>query len=121
MPHRYRRADRVDALLKQEIARVMREEVKDPRVGFATVMDVASSPDLRHARIYVSVMGTETEKEETLSALRSASGFVRARVGEAITLKHLPELHFELDRSLEKVARIDAILGGLRTPDPTEE
>lgn len=121
MPHRYRRTDRVDELLKQEIARIVREEVKDPRVGFATVMDVASSRDLRHARVYISVMGEEEEKAATLAALRSASGFVRSRVGQSITLKYLPELHFELDRTLERAARIEAILDESLPPDPTDE
>jgi len=121
MPHRYRRADRVDELLKQEIARVVREDVKDPRVGFTTVMDVASSRDLRHARVYISVMGGAEEKEATLDALRSASGFVRSRVGQSITLKYLPELHFELDRTLERAARIEAILDESRPAEPADE
>lgn len=110
MRRRTRRTERVDQLLKEEIARVVREEVKDPRIGFATVMDVASSPDLRHARVFVSVLGEEAEKQATLAALRQASGFVRARVGQAITLKYLPEIHFVLDRTLEQAARIEALL-----------
>ena len=123
MPHGFRRADRVDELLKQEIARVVRVEVKDPRVGFATVMDVSSSRDLRHARVYVSVMGTEEEKQATMDALRGASGFIRARIGEALTLKRLPDLRFELDRTLEHASRIEAILDDAPSPDdePPEE
>jgi ribosome-binding factor A len=110
MSHRYRRTDRVEELLKQEIARIVREDVKDPRVGFATIMDVVVSPDLRHARVFVSVLGTEEDKKASLAALRRAGGFIRARVGDEVTLKYLPELKFEIDRSLERAARIEALL-----------
>lgn len=123
MIHSYRRTDRVEELLKQEIARVVREEVKDPRVGFVTVMDVAVSPDLRHARVYVSVLGTEEEKRETVAALVRARGFIRARIGDELTLKYLPELRFELDRTLERAARIEALLdeAGVDPESPAEE
>jgi ribosome-binding factor A len=87
MPHRTRRTERVDELLKQEIARIIRE-LKDPRIGFATVMDVRTSPDLRHARVYVSVLGEESEKQDTIAALGRARGFVRVRVGEEVSLKY---------------------------------
>lgn len=113
MPRRYRRTDRVDELLKEEVAAVL-HEVKDPRVGFVTVMDVEVSPDLRHARVYVSVLGDEEEKTETMEALHGASGFVRARVGQAVTLKYLPQLHFVLDRTLEKAARIGELIDEMR-------
>ena len=119
MPHRTRRTERVDELLKQEIARVIRE-LKDPRVGFATVMDVRTSPDLRHARVYVSVLGEESEKQDTIATLGRARGFVRARVGEEISLKYLPELHFELDRTLERAARIEELLEEL-PPEPPDD
>lgn len=109
MSRRTRRTQRVDELLKQEIARVIRD-LKDPRIGFATVMDVRTSPDLRHARVYVSILGTEDEKQVALAALTGARGYVRVRMGEEITLKYLPELHFELDRTLEQAARIDEII-----------
>ena len=112
MRHRTRRTERVDELLKQEIARVI-QDLKDPRIGFATVMDVRTSPDLRHSRVYVSVLGDESERQIAIEALGRARGFVRARVGEAITLKYLPELHFELDRTLERAARIEELLEDL--------
>ena len=76
-------------------------------------MDVRTSPDLRHARVYVSVLGGEDEKRETVSALEGARGYLRARLGRDVTLKYLPELHFELDRTLEHAARIDALLDEL--------
>ena len=85
--------------------------MKDPRVGFTTVMDVRTSPDLRHARVYVSVLGDEEDKQETVGVLQRARGYLRARLGRDITLKYLPELHFELDRTLEQAARISAGVG----------
>jgi tRNA pseudouridine55 synthase len=117
MAHGYRRKRRVDELLKQEIAGVLSVKLKDPRIGFATVMAVRSAPDLRTARVYVSVLGDEEEKQATLKVLRGAAGFVRSRVGDVVTLKYLPELHFELDRTLEKAARIETILGGFDPGD----
>jgi len=110
--HRTRRTIRVDELLKQELAGLIRD-MKDPRVGFTTVMDVRTSPDLRHARVYVSVLGDEEDKQETVAVLQRARGYLRARLGRDITLKYLPELHFELDRTLEQAARIDALLDEL--------
>jgi len=110
--HRTRRTIRVDELLKQELAGLIRD-MKDPRVGFTTVMDVRTSPDLRHARVYVSVLGDEEDKQETVGVLQRARGYLRARLGRDITLKYLPELHFELDRTLEQAARIDALLDEL--------
>ena len=110
--HRTRRTIRVDELLKQEIAGLIRD-MKDPRVGFTTVMDVRTSPDLRHARVYVSVLGDEEDKQATVAVLQGARGYLRTRLGRDVTLKYLPELHFELDRTLEQAARIDALLDEL--------
>ena len=120
MARRTRRTARVDELLKQEVARVL-PDVKDPRVGFVTVVDVDVSPDLRHATVHVSVLGEEAEKEATLWALRGASGFIRSRVGQVVTLKFLPDLHFELDRSLEKAARLDALIQEMRSDTTPED
>ncbi|HET7692640.1 MAG TPA: 30S ribosome-binding factor RbfA [Gemmatimonadota bacterium] len=117
--HRTRRTIRVDELLKQELAGLIRD-MKDPRVGFTTVMDVRTSPDLRHARVYVSVLGDEEDKQETVGVLQRARGYLRARLGRDITLKYLPELHFELDRTLEQAARIDALLDELDPDGGTE-
>jgi ribosome-binding factor A len=120
MSHRTRRIARVDELLKQEIAGVLRD-LKDPRVGFATVMDVRTSPDLRHAKVYVSVLGNEDEKQASLTALGSARGYVRSRVGREVTLKYLPELHFELDRTLEHAARLEELLDDLELEEKVGE
>lgn len=118
--HRTRRTVRVDELLKQELAALVRD-MKDPRVGFTTVMEVRTSPDLRHARVYVSVLGDEEDKQETLAVLQGARGYLRGRLGRDVTLKYLPELHFELDHTLERAARIDALLEDLAPHDSDSE
>lgn len=109
-----RRMNRVDELLKEEIARVIRKDVADPRVGFATIMDVKTSPDLRHAQVFVSILGDEDQKTEGIEALRRASGYVRSLIGDVVRLRYLPELRFELDRTMERAARIDALIEEVR-------
>jgi len=110
----YRRMDRVDELLKAEISRVIREDVADPRVGFVTVMDVETSPDLRNARVFVSVLGGEEREKEAIEALRRASGYMRSLVGEVVRLKYLPELRFEVDRTVKRAARIESLIEEVR-------
>ena len=121
MAPRNRRLRRVDELLRQEIARLIAEEVRDPRVGFTTVMDARVSPDLRHARVYVSVLGDDREKEAAVAALQRASGFLRGRLGAIVEMKYLPELEFELDRSLEQASRIEEILDRVRPPEQPDD
>lgn len=103
----------MDELLKEEIATIL-PDLRDPRVGFVTVMDVKVSPDLRHAQVYVSVLGDEEEKKASMAALERAAGYVRGRVGEAITLKYLPKLQFHLDRTIQRAARIDTLIDEMR-------
>jgi ribosome-binding factor A len=106
----YKRTDRVDALIRQELQQLIQREVKDPRVGFATVTDVETSPDLRHAKVYVSVMGAKEEAEATLAGLRDARAFLRHGLAERITMRRVPELDFVRDETLERAMRIDALL-----------
>jgi ribosome-binding factor A len=113
-PPRYRRTDRVAALILREVTRLVREEVHDPRIGFVTFTGARVAPDLASGRLFVSVMGSEAEKAASLSGLRSAAPFIRNRLWELLDLKTVPELGFELDRTLEQAARIDAILGRIQ-------
>ncbi|MGH7550754.1 MAG: 30S ribosome-binding factor RbfA [Gemmatimonadota bacterium] len=113
--------ERLDELLRQEIARLIAEEVKDPRIGFVTVMDARVSPDLRHARVYVSILGDEQEKRQAVETLQRAGGFLRGRLGRLLEMKYLPELRFELDRSLERASRIEEILDRVRPEDDPPE
>lgn len=94
-------------------------EVKDPRVGFVTVTEVRMSPDLRHAKVYVSVLGDDSEEEESLDALERMSGFLRGQIGQRMSLRHVPELNFVADRTLKESARIEKLLE--ENPPPPEE
>ena len=104
------RMRRVDVAMRQVLGGVLAQDLKDPRVGFVTVTDVKTSPDLRHARVYVSVLGPETEQEATLAGLQSAHGFLQGRVAAELRLRRTPELQFELDHTAERAARVEALL-----------
>jgi ribosome-binding factor A len=84
--------------------------MKDPRIGFVTVTDVDTSPDLSAARVYVSVLGSEDEREQTMEGLRSAHGFLQSRIGAEMTIKRTPTLSFQYDDSLERGVRLSQML-----------
>ncbi len=104
------RTDRVDELLRQEIGRILAKEVQDPHIGFATVTDVETTPDLRHARVWVSVIGGAPERAETLAALERAMGFVRHELGVRLRIKRIPALHVSLDDSAARGTRVLRII-----------
>src|ERR1700704_1767685 len=107
MPDRLRR---VDVAIRQVLSDAVTQDLKDPRVGFVTVTGVKTSPDLRHARVFVSVLGSEPEREASLEGLRSAHGFLQGRVASQLSLKHTPALAFEYDQSIDHGMRITEIL-----------
>ena len=113
------RTDRIDELLRQEIGRILAKEVQDPHVGFATVTDVETTPDLRHARVWVSVIGGAPERAETLDALERAMGFVRHELGVRLRLRRIPALHVLLDDSAERGTRVLRIIEELGRGDDT--
>src|SRR5439155_18399040 len=96
------RTDRVDELLRQEISALLAKEVADPRIGFATVTDVETSPDLRHARVWVSVIGQEADRRATLRALEHAMPFVRRELGRRLHIRRIPEFSVRMDESIER-------------------
>ena len=97
------RIERVNSLLRQEIKELLQRQVKDPRLGsFVTVTEVSTSPDLRHAKIFVSRIGSEEEKQETLNGLAAASGFLRNELAKRLELRRIPELKFHWDDSIER-------------------
>jgi ribosome-binding factor A len=104
------RMRRVDEAIRQVLGDAVTRDLKDPRVGFVTVTDVKTSPDLRHARVYVSVFGEATEREDTLAGLRSAHSFLQARVASELHLKNTPALAFVLDDTPERAARVERII-----------
>jgi ribosome-binding factor A len=100
------RTERVDELLRQEIGEILSREVADPKVGFATITDVETTPDLRHAKVWVSVIGQRGERQETIEALNRAMPFVRRELGRRLHIKRIPELHIRLDDSAERGTRV---------------
>ena len=111
MPRRPKhRPERLGELIRQTVAAFLTGNVRDPRIGFVTVTKVEVSPDLGHARVWVSIMGTEEERARSLEGLGSAARFLRAQLSRELQLRTTPELHFELDRGLEHAARIDEVL-----------
>ena len=107
------RTERIDELLRQEIGEILTREVKDPAIGFATITDVETSPDLRHARVWVSVIGQRGEREATIAALQRAMGFIRHELGTRLRLRRIPELQVKLDDSIERGTRVLRLLDQL--------
>lgn len=104
------RMRRVDEAVRAVLSDAITRDLKDPRVGFVTVTAVETSPDLRHARVYVSVLGDATEREESLAGLRSAHGYLQSRVAGELRLKHTPTLDFSYDDTVDKGMRISELL-----------
>ena len=109
-----KRLERVNQLIREGISELLQRELKDPRLGFVTVTDVDVSKDLRIAKVFVSVYGTEAEWRATLTALESANRFIRNWLRQQLTLRITPELVFRPDRSMEHAANIQSLLAELR-------
>lgn len=110
-----RRVSRVSSLIQQEVSQMLLHDIKDDRVGagMVSVTDVEVSGDLQHAKIYVSIYGTEEAKSETMAGLQSATGFVRRELGRRVRLRRTPEVVFIEDRGLERGARMLTLLNQL--------
>jgi ribosome-binding factor A len=115
-----KRLDRVNQLMKEEISLLVQRELKDPRLGFVTVTEVAVSKDLRTAKVYVSVLGTEEQWRESLAALHSARGFLRNSLAPHLRMRAVPDLTFHPDRSMAHAAHIQTVLERLRESAPPE-
>ena len=113
-----RRPRQVADVVRAELARLLREDLRDPAIGFATITDVEMAADLRPARVHVSVLGDAAQFRKTVDALNHARGHLRPLVGRNCGLRHAPELHFVEDHTLERGARIEEIL---RTVKPATE
>lgn len=107
------RSNRVAEQLKKEIGDILNRKLKDPRIGFVTVTDVELTNDLQQAKVYISVLGNEEEKETSLTGLNKANGFIRSEVGKRIRLRKVPEIIFEFDEAHEYGNRIESILKDL--------
>ena len=101
---------RVDEAVREVLGDAVAQDLKDPRVGFVTVTEVRTSPDLRQARVFVSVFGSGDEQAATLEGLRSAHGILQGRVARELRLKRTPTLEFVLDDTAERAARLEALI-----------
>jgi ribosome-binding factor A len=101
---------RVDEAVREVLGDAVTQDLKDPRVGFVTVTEVRTSPDLRQARVFVSVLGTEEERAATLAGLASAHGILQARIARELRLKRTPTLEFTLDDTAERAAKLEALI-----------
>jgi len=118
------RTDRIDQLLRQEIGAILSRDVQDPRIGFVTVTDVETAPDLSTARVWVSVIGQPAERELTMKALQHALPFVRHELGSRIRLRRIPELQLRADDTVQRGTRVLQLLaeieaGGVVTEPPS--
>ena len=108
MPHRI---ERVNSVIREEISQMLQRQVKDPRLGaFITVTEVNTTPDLKHAKIFVSQLGDDVDKRKVLSGLASASGFFRGELAKRLKMRHVPELHFAWDDSIERGDRLSQLI-----------
>lgn len=107
---RYRRTDRINELLREEISLMLRNEVHDPRVGLATITGVEASPELDHARIYYTTSAEGEERDEMQAGLSSAATFIRSQLSRRLHMRRVPELHFRFDSQLAEAARIEQLL-----------
>jgi ribosome-binding factor A len=122
MPSDNRRADRVAAAIRQEVATFLTEHARDPRItGLITVTGVDVTRDLRHAKVYVSVMGSDAERKSTFEALDSIAGHLRSVVGRALQLRLAPEIVFREDESIARAARIETLLARVKQDRPATD
>lgn len=111
----YNRPERVAEEIRKEIATMLFGEIHDTRIGFVTITKVQLSKDMRQAKVYFSMMGTEEEKEKTMQGLQSASGYMRREIGKRLKLRYFPELAFKFDDSLEYASKIEKIIKDIKS------
>jgi ribosome-binding factor A len=120
MPPDHRRSERVAEGIREEVATFLAEDAKDPRIiGLVTVTGVDVTRDLRHAKVFVSILGSDQERQATLEGLDSAASHLRSRIGRALRLRVAPEITFRYDESIARAAKIEALLAELREPPPS--
>jgi ribosome-binding factor A len=113
-----RRIDRIEEQMRIELSEIIEREIQDPRIGLATVTAVKVSADLRHGRVFVTVLGDAVQRKKTLEGLRSAASFVRRALSKRLDhLKRIPELSFDYDEAVEKGIRIEELLDQIKHHD----
>lgn len=114
------RVERIQEIMKEELGKLLQREIKDPRIGFASVTAVRVSNDMSHVKVFISVLGDEQQRKDTMAGLESAKGFIRSEIGKRVRLRHTPELHFVSDTSLEEGARILTLLNQIQSQEENE-
>ncbi|QGQ46815.1 30S ribosome-binding factor RbfA [Metabacillus sediminilitoris] len=115
------RANRVGEQMKKELGDIIGRKIKDPRIGFVTVTDVSVSGDLQIAKVFISVLGDEEQRQNTLKGLAKAKGFIRSEIGQRIRLRKTPEIQFEFDESIDYGNRIETLIHELNVQNKEEE
>ncbi len=115
------RVEKVQELMKQEVSKMLLRDIKDPRIGFVTVTQVELTGDLREAKIYVSIMGSEKQITDSWHGLQSALGFIRREIGKRIRLRFTPAITFALDKSLDYSAHIQELLNKINSEEKRNE
>ena len=108
------RQEKMCKLLKEEISEILRREIKDPRLSFFTIIDAEITSDFRHAKIFVSILGTEEERKQSMEVLKHAQHFVRQEFGKRVRMKVLPDIYFVQDESVDKGVRMLELLEEIR-------
>ena len=116
----FKRSDRVGDSIREELADILLKKTKDPRVGFVTITRVELSDDLKHAHVFISTLGTESERKATLKGLRSAAPFLRGELGRRLKMRYTPELLFIIDESIERGDHVLDLLRNLKTDNEDE-
>lgn len=111
------RAERVGEQMKKELMDIINNKLKDPRVGFLTITDVQPTNDLSLAKVYLTVLGSDKERENTFKGLEKAKGFIKSEIGQRMRLRIVPDLQFEYDESIEYGNRIERLLQDLNHND----
>lgn len=114
------RNQRVAEAIKEEVSEILQNQLKDPRIGFASVVRVQVSPDLRSAKIHVSVLGDGEARKKTMAGLESGTGYIRSELGKRLRLRHTPEVVFVMDDSIEHGVHISKLLMDLRRDQENE-
>ncbi|MBN1961084.1 MAG: 30S ribosome-binding factor RbfA [Deltaproteobacteria bacterium] len=120
----YKRTHQVGELIQHELANVITNELKDPRVGFVTVTEVRVTGDLRNARVYVSIYGSQEQRNSSLEGLRTAAGYLKHILAQRLELRFIPELSFECDESLDRAERLETVMQAIakgETQTPAHE
>ena len=121
MPKEFSRTRRVGEQMQRELAQLIQQEIKDPRIGMLTVLSVEVSRDLSHAKVYVSSLSSEEDMQQSLQILTRASGFLRHEIGRRIKLRIIPELHFVHDKSIERGNRLSSLIDAAIASDKKED